>query len=251
MSDLARRIVDDIVGLRPFAPREDEIKGLTHAYEVQREVNDKLIKGAPGRRIVGYKIAFNRRSSMDYYGLSESCYAPLFSDQVHASGAELALAGFVDLVIEPEIALRLIAPVETATSVKDLEHAVEALPAIEIMDARGAFAHDPSAAAAVAQRIHSEGAVLGTPVPFVASADTAVRLSIDGTVAGEARNAAPQQPLEALNWLVSALARDGKALEPGMVVLTGAHLPGRAITSPGVIRVEITPFGDVVLQLRP
>lgn len=251
MTDLAGRIVDDILGLLPFEPHEDEISGLAQAYEIQREVNGRLIDCKPGRRIAGYKIAFNRQSSMDYYGLSEPCYAPLFSDQLHASGTELPLTGFIDLVIEPEIALRLIAPVSATVSAEGLAQAVEALAAVEIMDPRGAFARDPSAAAAIAQRIHSEGAVLGTAVPFDECAATTVRLSIDGALVGETHNAAPQPPLDALKWLISVLARDGGALEPGMVVLTGAHLPGRPIRAPGAIKVEIKPFGDVALQLRP
>lgn len=250
MSDLVRRIVEDIAGLHPFVPREDEINGLAHAYEVQREVNARLIESRPGRRVAGYKIAFNRPSSMDYYGLREPCHAPLFSDQLHDSCVELSLAAFADLVIEPEIALRVVAPVSFAQSVEELARAVEALPAIEIMDVRGAFAHDPSAAAAVAQRIHGEGAVVGSAVPFLAGAVAEVSLAVDGTVGGSARDAAPQPPLAALHWLIGALARDGEALQPGMVVLTGAHLPGRAISTPGAIRVEIAPYGDVTLQLR-
>ena len=35
MTNLAGHIVDDIVGLRPFAPRENELDGLAHAYDVQ------------------------------------------------------------------------------------------------------------------------------------------------------------------------------------------------------------------------
>lgn len=251
MTDLARRIVEDIEGLHPFVPREDEISGLAHAYAVQREVNARLIESRLGRHVAGYKIAFNRPSSMDYYRLREPCHAPIFSDQLHISGVELSLASFADLVIEPEIALRVVAPVSVTQGFDELALAVEALPSIEIMDVRGAFAHDPSAAAAIAQRIHGEGAVVGAAVPFLASAVHEASLSVDGRIDGSARDAAPQPPLAALHWLIGALARTGESLQPGMVVLTGAHLPGRPIRAPGTIKVEIAPYGDVTLQMRP
>lgn len=246
MSNLAERILRDIRAQRPFEPREDEIDGLDHAYRVQAEVTEALMADVPGRRIAGYKIAFNRRSSLDYYGLDEPCYAPLFSDQLHRSGASLPLAGFDDPLVEPEIAILLSGGLSGRPDT--LFEAIGAfLPAIEVMDARGAFARDPSAAAAVAQRIHSEGAILGEarPAAYLDVGDMTVRLLVDGTPANEAKGAAPQSPLAALAWLASRLARDGRPLESGMVVLTGSHLPGRAIRQRCRLQADLDPLGSV------
>lgn len=249
MSELADQIVADILARSPFEPREDGIDGLARAYEIQNEVTQALLQRRPGRRIAGYKIAFNRQSSMDYYHLSEPCYAPLFSDQLYPTGAKLASADFADLVIEPEIALQLKTPIPVNATLDDMAAAVVALPAIEIMDVRGAFARDPSAAAAIAQRIHSEGAVLGASVPFDGLNQTTARILRNGALDGEASNAAPQPPLVALAWLANRLRRDSLPLEPGMVVLTGAHLPGRAIAGPGTVAVDIEPLGSVRFEL--
>ncbi|MBP0437124.1 2-keto-4-pentenoate hydratase [Tianweitania sediminis] len=251
MTPLAQSILDDIRGARAFEPREDAIASLEAAYRVQDEVNAALLAEQPARSIVGYKIAFNRQSSLDYYGLDEPCFAPLFSDQVHASGVVLPLAAYRDLVVEPEIAIRLGSSLQGQVSERDAEEAIEAwLPAIEIMDVRHAFARDPSAAAAVAQRIHNEGAVLGTATLWISASDTtAARMLHSDHLLGEAVNAAPQPPLKALCWLANRLRRDAKYLQAGMVILTGAYLPGQAITTPGLVKAEIRPFGRVEFTL--
>ncbi len=248
MSVLARQIADDIRERRPFEPREGDIATLEQAYRAQAEVTSILSAARPGRRIAGYKIAFNRLSSRDYYGLAEPCYAPIFSDEVYSSGVSLDRADFLDPVIEPEIAIRLAAPLTGSEDDAALRAAVAVfLPAIELMDVRGAFAHDPSAAAAVAQRIYSRGAVLGDGPARLAvdAAGIIARLTVDDAVTGEAKGAAPQPPLEALGWLNVRLAKDGLPLERGMVVLTGAHLPGFAIERPGPVTVDMEPLGSV------
>jgi 2-keto-4-pentenoate hydratase len=252
LSPVAGRILDDIRRLAPFEPREDEIGDLANAYRIQDEVTDALLGDRPGRKIAGYKIAFNRPNSLDYYTLAEPCFAPLFSDQIHPSGIELPLAAFRELVIEPEIAVRLAAPLDGHEERAAVAAAIAAcLPAIELMDVRGAFAHDPSAAAAVAQRIYSQGAVLGLESP-IGSPDPSVvtaSLDVDGIRRGEATGAAPQDPIDAVAWLAGRLARDGRRLEAGMVVLTGAHLPGHALPKRCEVRVGLAPLGDVLLRV--
>jgi 2-keto-4-pentenoate hydratase len=253
LSDIVDSIVRDIEGLLPFDPREDAIHGLAHAYDIQKKVTAALLERRPGRRIAGYKIAFNRPASMDYYGLSEPCYAPLFSDQFHVGRAALRFDGFRDPVIEPEIAIRLSAALAGHEDDSGVDAAIGALlPAIEIMDVRGAFSRDPSAAAAVAQRIHSEGAVIGQAgsLPTLDVGAVVARLRVDGETQGEATGAAPQTPTEALRWLSRRLAADGLPLQAGMIVLTGAHLPGFALKAPCAVRVDIAPLGTVSLSLQ-
>ncbi|MDN2580801.1 hypothetical protein [Aquibium sp. ELW1220] len=253
MSDIVESIVRDIEGLLPFDPREDAVGGLVHAYDIQNKVTAALLARRPGRRIAGYKIAFNRPSSMDYYGLSEPCYAPLFSDQIHAGSATMPFSLYRDPVIEPEIAIRLSSSLNGNEDDGGVEAAIGSLlPAIEIMDPRGAFARDPSAAAAIAQRIHSEGAVIGQAgsLPTLDVGAVVARLRVDGETQGEATGAAPQTPTEALRWLSRRLAADGLPLQAGMIVLTGAHLPGFALKAPCAVGVDIAPLGTVSLSLQ-
>lgn len=246
MTTLAARIAGEIRQRLPFEPREAETGTLDDAYRLQAQVTALLLADRPGRRIAGYKIAFNRLSSRDYYGLAEPCYAPLFSDEVHPSGAELPKADFLDAVVEAEIAIRLAGTLTGAEDDRALRAAVASfLPAIELMDVRGAFAHDPSAAAAVAQRVYSRGAVIADGAEGLDVEDVVARLTLDGVLRGEATGAAPQPPLEALAWLSRRLAHDGLPLDGGMIVLTGTHLPGFAVPAPGVLTVDMEPLGSV------
>lgn len=245
--NLAREIAKDIRERRPFVPHD--IADMAEAYRIQAEVTSAL--SSPGRRIGGYKIAFNRPSSRDYYGLAEPCYAPMFADEIRASDGSVPRSGFLDPVIEPEVAIRLGTILTGTEDQAALKTAIAAfLPAIELMDVRGAFAHDPSAAAAVAQRIYSRGAVLGegTAELPVDTADILARLTFDGGLVGEERGAAPQSPLEALAWLSMRLAADGLPLEAGMVVLTGAYLPGFAVSRAGLVEVDMEPLGSVSVR---
>lgn len=251
MSDTADKIISDIRALAPFQPREAEIQGMEHAYRIQAEVTAALLSDHPGRRIAGYKIAFNKAASMDYYGTVEPCYAPMFSDHIHASGAVLAMAGFNDLVIEPEIAVRLRSPLSGGEDPATVAAAITLLPSIEVMDPRGAFAHDPSAAATVAQRVHSKGAVIGADyhgdAPDVT--EIAARLTVAGAPAGEARGAAPQTPVDAVSWLAGRLAKDGLPLAAGMIIMTGTHLPARRTSELGEVVVTLEPLGSVSVTL--
>lgn len=251
MSDIGDKIISEICALAPFQPRENEIDGIEHAYRIQTEVTAALLSDKPGRRIAGYKIAFNKGASMEYYGTSEPCYAPMFSDHIHASGATLAMKDFNDLVIEPEIAVRLRSPLSGGEDDATVAAAITLMPAIEVMDPRGAFAHDPSAAATVAQRVHSKGAVLGPDYSGDAPdiADIVARLTVAGAPAGEAKGAAPQTPVDAVAWLAGRLAKDGLPLDAGMIIMTGTHLPARRTSELGEVVVTLAPLGSVSVTL--
>jgi 2-keto-4-pentenoate hydratase len=251
MTDIADRVIHDIRTGAPFAPRQDEIEDMTHAYRIQAKVTAALLADVPGRRIAGYKIAFNKGASMEYYGTSEPCYAPMFSDHIHVSGSTLAMKDFNDLVIEPEIAVRLRAPLAGGEDDATVAAAMTLMPAIEVMDPRGAFALDPSAAATVAQRVHSKGAVLGPDYSGDAPdiADIFARLTVAGAPAGEAKGAAPQTPVDAVAWLAGRLAKDGLPLDAGMIIMTGTHLPARRTSELGEVVVTMEPLGAVSMTL--
>jgi 2-keto-4-pentenoate hydratase len=118
------------------------------------------------------KLAFNSVASRSYYGLGEGCIAPLFARDIRQEGTTLQLADFHSLVIEPEICLQLgrdLDHIPGLTTAQAMAAVAAIRPAVEVMDPRGAFALDPSAAQAVAQGIHTAGAVLGAPVPAIRS----------------------------------------------------------------------------------
>ncbi|MEO3997442.1 hypothetical protein [Mesorhizobium sp. CAU 1732] len=246
------RIVSDIRNGRPFQRYADEVgTDLAEAYHIQDAVTERLLGDVPGRRIAGYKIAFNKGSSLAYYGLSEPCIAPVFSDLVVGSGARFDANRYRDFVIEPELVITL-----SEDLVHDVErddaglarHVASVRAGIELMDVRGAFAHDPSAAEAVAQGVYNVGAVLGPEEVAIGDLDVEriiTTLHRNGKLEGEATGAAPQHPLDVLRWLSERLDRDGRALEAGMIVLCGTHLPGHPVSGPASIDIAMGPLGKV------
>ncbi len=252
---LAGPIARDVIERRSFDPHGKAIgTDLDLAYRVQEKVVRRLIAHRPGRAIGGYKLAFNKASSYAYYGITEPCLAPVFADRIAMSGVQLDGAAYRELVIEPELIVTLSADIETGADTAAVAAAIGLVqPGFELMDVRGAFAHDPSAAQAVAQGIYNAGAVIGGPGLAIEALDTAAietSVTIDGAVVGQAVGAAPQHPVEAVAWVAKTLEARGERLRSGMIVLCGTHLPTRTVTAPTDIRVEMSGLGRAEFRLR-
>lgn len=256
MANLADTIADDLRECAPFRRLELEVgTDLARAYDLQDAVIERLLANRPGRKMAGYKLGFNKQSSYDYYGITEPCAAPVLSDRVVDGGAVLVFSDYRDLVIEPEIVAYIAADLPDTGTVTPMQARAairEFGAAFELLDPRGAFALDPSAAEAVAQGIHNVGAVLGAtrlPSDAVDLSRLPVRLTVGSAVIGEATGAAPQSPDEAVAWLANHLARRGRRLEAGMVVLCGTHLPAQPITGPRRVRLDMGQLGAVDFEL--
>lgn len=251
---LADGIADEIIDRRAFHPHADRIgDDLDLAYRVQRAVIERLKGRRADRRVGGYKIAFNRASSMDYYRIGEPCLAPVFADSIVGTGAELLGAAYNELVIEPELIVTLTRDLTDGADRATIMAAMGPVrPGFELMDVRGAFGHDPTAAQAVAQGIYNAGAVVGGPGIAIGALDLArlrTRVAVDGGVVGEAVGAAPQDPVEAVAWLAKTLAARGEQLKSGMIILCGTHLPTRTVVAPAGILVDMAGVGSAEFRL--
>jgi 2-keto-4-pentenoate hydratase len=247
----AREILGDLREDRSFRLIDGIGTDLDLAYRVQDVVTEQLLGLRGERKIGGYKLAFNKQASFDYYGISEPCSAPAFSDGVVISGTELSLSNYRQLVIEPEIAVVLghDLPGNGVVTREQVGQAISHVTAaFELLDVRDAFKLDPSAAQAVAQGVYNVGAVLGSTrfdlqVLDLTTLPVCLRLG-KGEVL-QAVGTAPQHPVDAVHWLANHLARRGKTLEAGMIVLCGTHLPAQTIAQPGDISLEMGPLGRV------
>ncbi|MBS9720847.1 fumarylacetoacetate hydrolase family protein [Tianweitania sp. BSSL-BM11] len=254
MNALAERIADDIRESRAFRLSGLNRLDLPQAYAVQDAVVDRLASDPRAHAIGGYKLAFNKQASFDYYGITEPCSAPVFANRILPSGSSLRLDSYRQLVIEPEIAAVL--GEDLPTSAVTIEQAGNAIShyvaAFELLDVRGAFDFDPSAAEAVAQGVYNVGAVLGKtrlkPENLEISA-LPVSLILGGAEPMEARGAAPQDPVDAVCWLANHLGARGQGLKAGMIVLCGTHLPAQTIRQTGVLQLDMGPLGRVELAL--
>ncbi len=253
---LGTTIAGEVLEKRAFDRHADSIgTDLDIAYEIQDQVIRHLQASKPQRKIGGYKIAFNKASSLQYYGLDEPCIAPVFADLIVPSGAVFDGAGFRDLIIEPELILTLSRdlPMRQCSRDEILASLELVRPGFELLDPRNAFALDPTAAQAVAQGIYNVGAVIGGPGIAIDKLDLAAlttSVSIDGKVVAEATGSAPQDPLEVVVWMTRVLADRGEQLLAGMSVLCGTHLPTRSVAAPTEVSVAMTGVGHAVFSLR-
>lgn len=246
---MAQLVAVDLAGSRAFRL----IGGLeSAAIDLAYSVQDALTGLRGGTDAVGgYKLAFNSAGSRSYYGLYEGCIAPLYRRDVRVDGTTLRRAGFHSLVIEPEICLELGTDLHHRHGLtpKEALRAVIAMrPTIEVLDHRGAFALDPSAAQAVAQGIYTGGGDAGRAGRTRDAGRASgyrTRLSVGGVEVGAQLDGAPQDPAAGLVWAAGALARRGLRLQAGMILMCGTHLPVQAVTEPGAVQVDMGIFGSV------
>jgi 2-keto-4-pentenoate hydratase len=243
IAEVAKLIAGDIQNVRAFNLYADAIDDIETAYRVQDAVTDRLLAVGTLGGIGGYKIAFNNPASMQYYGLQEPCIAPVFERQIMTSGVALVSGDYHSLIVEPEICIVLGKDIDATGNLgrAAILACIESVrPSFELLDHRGAFALDPTAAMAIAQSIHNVGAVIGEAVPVETldrRAGLVTRLLLDGVEAAEKTGGGPQDPIEVVAWMVSTLAKRGQGLKAGMIVLCGAHMPARPVT--GATRVEV------------
>lgn len=251
--ELADGVVRDLREGRSFRLVESVGTDLDLAYRIQDAVTARL--QSDRREVGGYKLAFNKQASFDYYGLAEPCSAPIFADQISASGTRLRLDAHRQFVIEPEIAVILGAdlPGQGVVTPDQVRQAIGyVVAAFELMDVRGAFDLDPSAAQAVAQGIYNVGAVLGATRLDLGELDIAAlpaTLSLGSAPPLSVVGGAPQHPVDAVCWLANHLAKRGQALKAGMIVLCGTHLSAQTIAKVGDVYLDMGPLGGVELSV--
>lgn len=196
-------------------------------------------KCAEGDRVIGCKLGMTSAVKRRALGIAEPVFGRLTSRMLLAPDMPLTLSGLIAPRAEPELALRIGAPVPADAGPREVLAATEAVhPAIEVVDSRYDSTYrlvdsvaDNAGAARVAlgpgRPPHElpEPALLGCLFSFPGGADTA------------AGGAAMGDPLVAVSWLVGALAARGQRLEAGWLVLTGGLTaavplrPGSTVTA--------------------
>lgn len=202
---------------------------LDEAYRVRTAF--EAIEQRRGRgAVVGYKIGLTTPIMQKLCGVDEPCYGAIFASEVHHRRARLAVSDYCRLGIETEIAVRLGADLPQGGDIEQVGRAVEScMAAIELLED---LRHDYkrlTAAAMVAGNVWNAGVVLGEPVTDWRRVDLAAasaRLTINGREIGHGRGGDVMgNPLNALAWLATKLAADGRPLRAGMIVMTGSMVP--------------------------
>jgi 2-keto-4-pentenoate hydratase len=235
----------DRTALQPLsgkaAPRTE-----ADGYRIQDALHDLLV--ADFGSMVGYKIGCTSAVMQQYLNIPHPCGGGVYAKGVHESGAPLNHADFVRVGVECEIAAKLardLLPTEAPFTAEWVAEAIEAyLPAIEIVDDRYTDWQTIGAPTLVADDFFAAGCVLGKPVARSAAPDLLAvvgRALINGVEIGRGTGAdVLGHPHHALAWLANHLAREGKGLHAGQIVLTGSL----------VKTVWLKPGDHVVMELE-
>lgn len=231
------------------------VQDVAAAYDWQRAYTDAVM-GASGR-VSGFKLAVNGKPQMAHFGVTEPAWARIFSDEIYQSGAAVSRAGFSSVSIEPELAAILGDAVENLSGPVNRKGALEVIAgfhgAIELIDQRNMPLSQVTLPQAIALNVFNAGIVLGAQRIAPDDLDVSelhVALRLNGETVAETVGTAPQDPVEAVAWLLNQLLAQGIPLHAGMVVMCGTHLPLRVLeTEVNNVAVDMTALGTVSFSL--
>jgi len=125
------------------------------------------------------------------------------------------------------------------------------MAAFELVDDRNAdYAHFASQILSViADNAWNAGIVLGPPAPDWRTVDLGAAhgtMVMNGAVVGEGYGKdAMGHPLDALVWLANMLAKRGKSLSKGMIVMTGSIVATKFVHPGDTVRFLVEGLGEV------
>ena len=243
----------------PFAPIPEPHtpRHLEDAYAVQEEFQ-KLLTKTYGS-VAGYKIALTTPVMQKMVGFDEPIAGAIMEKTIHHTPAQVRLSDYGRLGVECEIAVQLTQdlPAERAPYTRDsvAEAIGSVMAAFELVDDRHA---DYTKIAdhiltLLADNTWNGGIVLGSPLTDWQPLDLAAlhgTMRINGEVVGEGDGRDVMgHPLDALAWLASTLATQGKSLAQGMVVMTGSVVATKFVSRGDTVQLSMDGLGEVELSV--
>ena len=224
------------------------------AYALQLAVMDARV--GRGDRIVGYKAALTSLAMQEETGIHEPLLGTLLASRVFPENEAVSHSarGFLRPSLEPEIAVLLKHRLEgPGIGALDALRAVAGyLPAVEIGDYRLPSGVG-SLQSAVACNTFNGGIVVGTRLTRPEGIDLRVegmslRLN-DEPVASATGVEVLGDPLNSVAFMANKLAEFGRALEPGMVLMTGSITASIPLAPGDRVEVAFTRLGSLTLRL--
>ena len=245
---------------RPFVPIPEPHTPhrLEDAYAIQAAFQ-QLLTQTYGP-IAGHKIALTTPVMQKMVSFDEPIAAAIMEKTVHHTPARVRLSDFGRLGVECEIAVQIARdlPAERAPYTRDsVAEAIGAvMPAFELVDDRHADYTKiaDNILTLLADNAWNGGIVLGSPLTDWQSLDLAAIhgiMRINGEVVGEGDGRdVLGHPLDALAWLASALAAQGKSLSQGMVVMTGSVVATKFVSRGDTVQLRMDGLGEVELSIE-
>jgi 2-oxo-hept-3-ene-1,7-dioate hydratase len=226
---------------------------LEDAYAVQHLWGEMQLAG--GTRQVGYKVGLTSRAMQVALGVYEPQYGLLFSNGLRQSGERIAMGAFIRPKLEVELAFIMGADLAGAeVQIADVLRATEFVqPALEIVDYRTATPRP--AADMVADNTAGAGAILGgRPIrPFdVDLRWVAATLAKNGIIEESGVSAAVMgHPAAGVAALARVLARHGRTIRRGDIVLAGSFTRQVEVTAGDIIHADFGPLGSIDTAFIP
>jgi 2-keto-4-pentenoate hydratase len=198
------------------------------AYRCQDQVIQDLL-ALYGGEVAGYKIACTNVTAQRQLHVDGPFYGRLLSSFCYDSPARVDPSQFFMRVIEAEFGFRFardLPPISTPRSRDQIAAALEGvLPGIEIVDSRYESWTTIGAPSLIADNACHAAWVRGPVLQNWQAIDLAaqtVQVVVNGSVIRRGSGSAVLgHPLNALQWLVNALASHGLGLKAGQYVTTG------------------------------
>lgn len=222
--------------------------GIDAAYAAQALLTEEAL--ASGRRIVGRKIGLTSAAVQKQLGVDQPDSGILFDDMEYGNGQEVPLSRLIQPKVEAEIAFVMERDLDAERPA--LAHVLNAigyaLPAIEIVDSR-VRDWKISILDTIADNASSGLYVLGGVPKKVDGFDLALcGMSLERSgepVSVGCGAACLGNPLNAVVWLARTMAKVGRPLRAGDVVLSGALGPMVPVSHGNVFEARISGLGNV------
>ncbi|MDQ0159706.1 2-keto-4-pentenoate hydratase [Alkalibacillus salilacus] len=222
---------------------------LEQAYQLQRQVveeEDKL-----GNPLAGYKISLTSGETQDLFGANEPLYGALLQDSIANNVVEIN--AFNEPLIEVELMFLIDRQIDPDDDETTILEKTRIAPGIEIPDSR----YEDWFPKLALNQIVMDRAVAGKVVVGEAQEgltkaelnDLTVHVSLDQQllVTGNS-NDVMGNPLNAVKWLIDALARNNQRLEAGMVVSSGTFMLPKPLEK-GLYQADFERIGQVQVEV--
>jgi len=247
LNSLATRLLHDYDAHNPGTAFADGLRlELGDARRLQNAVAD--LRESRGEKAIGYKIGCVSEGNQQALGLTHPVWGRLWSTEQYDDLVELQRTDFANLAIEAEFAVTISRTIElTTVDVATVAQAIEFIyPVLELHNLV-LHSDSPRGHELIANNAIHAGVVRGSrTVNPQASCVTNLELIYDGeSVDSWSDIQWPKDILSPIVWLASELGCEGKRLEKGDMILTGAW--GLPIPIQKTRRVEVlsSAFGNV------
>jgi 2-keto-4-pentenoate hydratase len=230
-------------------PPEIAPRTVDDAYAAQEAVA-RLWASSRGP-VGGLKIATTTKIMQQLMGIDHPCGGMIFARRIHESPVKIDKGGFVSLVVECELAVRLNRDLPSKGSpytAADARAAVgTVMAAFELIEDRHAVYKSTSALSLIADNAWNGGIVLG-PEQAPPAGDLN---GISGTLSvnGVARkHGTTDDPMGALAWVANLAVSRGRPMKAGQVVITGSVIQTLPISSSEIFRFTLDGIGLTEMQ---